>query len=790
MSEGPLVSPLAGGEPAREDVGRSGKAEGASEAAPAQEPSVPPVPLGPSAPSVPPVTLVPPVPSVTHIPLVPLVPPVPSVTHIRLVPMVPSVPPVPPVPSVTHIPLVPSVHLVPPVPPVPSVTHISLVPPVPPVTHVPLEPSVPPVPSDSLHTGGNPVGESLVEVKEEPPADWFEPLEDDEDDDALSFGRNDAEEESLAGESERSESVAGSEKAHRKIYQLQIPRRKRSHPDEGWEEWPVLGEGWKRKEVIRRSGSSVGQKDVYYVSPQGDRVRSRVELATVLEGILNLSAFDYRSGKFLEGQAPPIRIRNRAKRKIRERSSSESSFMERGEGADTPDSYHRLTPSLGPKSIQSNQTAASKTKEHPMIRFRKWIPCGQCVGCHNTINCGQCANCKHGLQSPESRKRICRKRKCICPIRKHPSLKSSDTENFSVNVDVDDDDDMSTDDDDDWHKKRKRRSCGECNACLCRKDCGTCDFCVDKPKFGGSNKKRQKCRLRQCQRQAMRHLLPFQMGQGDYGPEGLLMPGRPRPHYTYSRKSSLKKNKGPPGSLDVTDNEDDDHIFQPPLNYSNIGQRNGVPHISNHNNSQLEQLSRWDAERSYLGRDGQRHIEEDYYDDEEEEEDEEDEEEDDEFPMITQIFSLADNSAGSGADVENQLLKLLHSLRSSALPILWYAIIVDGPQLQLTQCSKQSNMTDTMVLIDPGFFYQVTVQKQPLLPTHPLYDNYPACLTSASEVVNLLLGLEKYFVCQGLSPKESSPKKDPIILERASTCDFLVKKNVSVCTNCRALQGL
>uniref|UniRef100_A0A8D3CRN1 Methyl-CpG binding domain protein 1b n=1 Tax=Scophthalmus maximus TaxID=52904 RepID=A0A8D3CRN1_SCOMX len=758
MSEGPLVSPLAGGEPAREDVGRSGKAEGASEAAPAQEPSVPPVPLGPSAPSVPPVTLVPPVPSVTHIPLVPLVPPVPSVTHIRLVPMVPSVPsvpPVPPVPSVTHIPLVPSVHLVPPVPPVPSVTHIplvpsvppvplvppvpsvthislvppvppvpsvthiSLVPPVPPVTHVPLEPSVPPVPSDSLHTGGNPVGESLVEVKEEPPADWFEPLEDDEDDDALSFGRNDAEEESLAGESERSESVAGSEKA------LQIPRRKRSHPDEGWEEWPVLGEGWKRKEVIRRSGSSVGQKDVYYVSPQGDRVRSRVELATVLEGILNLSAFDYRSGKFLEGQAPPIRIRNRA----------------------------------------------------------KWIPCGQCVGCHNTINCGQCANCKHGLQSPESRKRICRKRKCICPIRKvrflkpptvtddvlllqHPSLKSSDTENFSVNVDVDDDDDM------------KRRSCGECNACLCRKDCGTCDFCVDKPKFGGSNKKRQKCRLRQCQRQAMRHLLPFQMGQGDYGPEGLLMPGRPRPHYTYSRKSSLKKNKGPPGSLDVTDNEDDDHIFQP---------------VSAHNIFCL--LFSENVSFSY-----------------------------DEFPMvsvllrlfmwalwtttenvnmlrvcchadsvvlqITQIFSLADNSAGSGADVENQLLKLLHSLRSSALPILWYAIIVDGPQLQLTQCSKQSNMTDTMVLIDPGFFYQVTVQKQPLLPTHPLYDNYPACLTSASEVVNLLLGLEKYFVCQGLSPKESSPKKDPIILERASTCDFLVKKNVSVCTNCRALQGL
>lgn len=44
----------------------------------------------------------------------------------------------------------------------------------------------------------------------EPPIDWFEPLEDD--DDANSDG-------SLAGESERSESVAGSEKAFKKIYQ-------------------------------------------------------------------------------------------------------------------------------------------------------------------------------------------------------------------------------------------------------------------------------------------------------------------------------------------------------------------------------------------------------------------------------------------------------------------------------------------------------------------------------------------------------------------------------------------
>ncbi|KAM7006167.1 methyl-CpG-binding domain protein 1b [Tautogolabrus adspersus] len=721
-------------------------------------------------------------------------------------------------------------------------------------------------------TGEEISGETKEDAKStggEPPVDWFEPLEDDDE------ANSDGELESLAGESERSEVMAGGEKTVKRMYKLHLPRRKRSHPDEGWDEWPTLGEGWKRKEVVRRSGSSIGQKDVYYLSPRGDRVRSRVELTTVLVGQLDLSNFDYKSGKFYDGEAAPVRVRQRAKRKVRERSSSESSLIDRREGADTPDSYHRLTP-IAPKNVQSthNQTSvssqsvtlttakvsyrdsvevkiklpppsssskplklpsingefgseestlvcarcgisftgtwydkqrkrpfcptcwASKTIEHPMIRFRKWIPCGQCVGCHNTVNCGQCANCKHGLQSPESRRRLCRKRKCICPFRKgpgsgggnasgsllsqrsyddfpetfddsmsfqsevtdsqHPSLKSSDTENFSVNVDVDDDDDMSTDDDDDWHKKRKRRSCGECKACLCRKDCGTCDFCIDKPKFGGSNKKRQKCRLRQCQRQAMRHLLPFQMGQGDYGADGTMLPGRPRPHYTYSRKSSFKKSKGPQLGYDLSDEDYDG--FQSQLNYSDVGQRNGlpdrIPHISNHNSSGLVPLNRWDTEEPPAGRHGQKHVDHDDDDDDDEEEEEEEEEE---LPMvnITQICSLAENTTGSGVDMENQLMKLLHSLRTSVLPILWSAIMVEGPQLQLIQCSKQSSMTDTMVLIDPDFCYQVTVQKQPLLPTHSLYDSYPAHLSSLTEVVNLLLRLEQYVVCRGLPPQRS-----------------------------------
>uniref|UniRef100_A0A8B9LC85 CXXC-type zinc finger protein 1 n=1 Tax=Astyanax mexicanus TaxID=7994 RepID=A0A8B9LC85_ASTMX len=47
--------------------------------------------------------------------------------------------------------------------------------------------------------------------------------------------------------------------------------------------------------------------------------------------------------------------------------------------------------------------------------------------------------------------------------------------------------------------KRSARMCGECEACCRTEDCGQCDFCKDMKKFGGPNKIRQKCRLRQCE---------------------------------------------------------------------------------------------------------------------------------------------------------------------------------------------------------------------------------------------------------------------------------------------------
>ncbi|KAK7907489.1 hypothetical protein WMY93_016101 [Mugilogobius chulae] len=660
--------------------------------------------------------------------------------------------------------------------------------------------------------------DTKVEAKEEEkaddikePTDWFEPLEDDDDDDDTNsfefsaeqraLGPKDPEEESLAEESEKSGSVAGSEKRRRKNKR---PRYKRCTTDEGWEDCPSLGEGWKRKERVRQSGTRSGQSDVYYMSPHGDRARSRIELSIMLNR--DLSSFEFKSGVFRKKNGEQRLTLQRRKRKRRDNSSSDSSFVERGEGptSSKPLSFPSINGEFGSeesilvcsrcgltftgtwydkqrKRPFCPSCWAFKTKEHPMIRHRKWIPCGQCAGCHNKVNCGLCSNCKD--RSPDSRKRICRKRKCLCPIRKGPEgfvmpkpktdppdstqeipyyqhlHVKSDTENLITPLELDEDDDASTDDDDD-RKRRKRRSCGECPACLCIKDCGTCDFCIDKPKFGGSNKKDRSVDY------GNRHLLPSQFGS-DF--DGVSITGRPKPQYTYSRK----RKRGPPPS----DDEDDDRNQQNWITENASGSKTSYKqNFQKHTSMQIsnpmfdeqngvsvgdhcysdDNLNIMESRSPGLG-DVQIQVEV----------------EEEDYPTITQIYSLADEPEEGDLDKEHDLMKLLTSLRSSALPILWYAIMVEGPLMQLVQCSKQSAMADTTVLIDADFNYSVSVQRHPLLPTHSLYDAHPIQLNSVTRVVNLLLDMDKYIVCHGVPPVDAVLNRTPVILERAPTLEHI-----------------
>ncbi|XP_036274827.2 methyl-CpG-binding domain protein 1 isoform X13 [Pipistrellus kuhlii] len=84
-----------------------------------------------------------------------------------------------------------------------------------------------------------------------------------------------------------------------------------------------------------------------------------------------------------------------------------------------------------------------------------------------------------------------------------------------------------------YTNRRQNRKCGACAACQRRMDCGHCDFCCDKPKFGGSNQKRQKCRWRQCLQFAMKRLLPnVWSGSEDGAASPPPIPRRKRPGST------------------------------------------------------------------------------------------------------------------------------------------------------------------------------------------------------------------------------------------------------------------
>lgn len=157
--------------------------------------------------------------------------------------------------------------------------------------------------------------------------------------------------------------------------------------------------------------------------------------------------------------------------------------------------------------------------------------------------------------------------------------------------------------------------------------------------------------------------------------------------------------------------------------------------------------------------------------------------------QINRVLSLPDSQARRPVDMTTPLCKLLAELHGTTLPFLWSAVLATGPQLHIVQCSRKSHNADTAVLIEPDFGYRITVQRQPLLPTHPLYEKQPERMRNAPEVIALLLELGNYTLCQGITMEDLPDRDGPIILERALTCDFLVEGTVEVCTACTALCG-
>ncbi|KAL8164158.1 UNVERIFIED_CONTAM: hypothetical protein K2H54_046950 [Gekko kuhli] len=89
---------------------------------------------------------------------------------------------------------------------------------------------------------------------------------------------------------------------------------------EGWVDCPSLGPGWQRREVLRRNATRPGQSDTYYVSPRGEKIRSRVELMRLLGCSRDLTDFDFKKGVFIEPgaePAPPVPLPTERHRKVK-----------------------------------------------------------------------------------------------------------------------------------------------------------------------------------------------------------------------------------------------------------------------------------------------------------------------------------------------------------------------------------------------------------------------------------------------------------------------------------------
>ncbi|XP_074196091.1 methyl-CpG-binding domain protein 1 isoform X35 [Rhinolophus sinicus] len=319
---------------------------------------------------------------------------------------------------------------------------------------------------------------------------------------------------------------------------------------EEWLDCPALGPGWKRREVFRKSGATCGRSDTYYQSPTGDRIRSKVELTRYLGPACDLTLFDFKQG-ILCYPAPkarslpvPSKKRKKPSRPVKapkcqvgSQKSEDKKEAPRVETKADTDTAPASLPAPGycencGISFSGDGTRRQRLKTlckdcraqriafNREQRMFKRVGCGECAACQVTEDCGACSTCLLQLPHDVASGLFCKceQRRCLRIVEKGkrsrrrggcdskltarwrprtqtlpPLPPSQPPESPELQP---------------YTNRRQNRKCGACAACLRRMDCGHCDFCCDKPKFGGSNQKRQKCRWRQCLQFAMKRLLP------------------------------------------------------------------------------------------------------------------------------------------------------------------------------------------------------------------------------------------------------------------------------------------
>ncbi|XP_063150082.1 methyl-CpG-binding domain protein 1 isoform X4 [Candoia aspera] len=760
-----------------------------------------------------------------------------------------------------------------------------------------------------------------------------------------------------------------------------FPSQQKNMTD-GWVDCPSLGPGWQRREVLRKSGTRSGLSDTYYISPRGEKIRSRVELMRLLGCSRDLTDFDYKKGIFVEPSTEPLpspplsptegspqRVKKGGKKRLLPLAAATSSpkkpldlqvFPEPQPSAgqelldQEPPKLELEFPGEDQTNMQSPQPeppvtgdqlapkprkrrsrkhlppipsagkiedvtlqesnpeeaiacCASCQGQFPEVmlpsqrrcrwlcpdcraqrrafnreqRYYKGLECGMCQACKITEDCGTCVICLRRQRPGMKRQWKCLKRRCLKRKKKIPPKKDSCSSKKLV-VEADSAKDFFTPKQRgqkkptlitdgsppkaQWvpkrhHKRlsaapvvptrwkptiqrdpggnpivrrrkkqlgvakerkkvgrppkhpvaklnsvqssksRRSRKCGECEACLLKTDCGRCDFCCDKPKFGGQNLKRQKCRWKQCLQFAKESSSTTEWTEV---PKSLGLE-KPKQQEQQQQPPPVELKKEPEKTVSFASQEPTEEcsIVPPHIKQEQNVPRHPIPHTwvlgkdpvtklpavnlliatspkikqkhaepggdcQSSNDSpvsaglpQFKRLSGTpstevvvldDPEDNAVGPLQQMHP-----------------------PVIMEVYSLGGVQPLSQLD--SVLREFLAELNEIPLPAHWEVLPPLGsPDLRLVQRSKHSTMSAAVIHIRPGLFFHVVVQDLPVPQEHELYASHPARLTTVDEVVELICDLEAYRLCSGWPAGWHAG-------ERSEACDVLVYSGC--CPQCR-----
>ncbi|XP_055478846.1 methyl-CpG-binding domain protein 1 isoform X11 [Psammomys obesus] len=260
---------------------------------------------------------------------------------------------------------------------------------------------------------------------------------------------------------------------------------------EDWRDCPALGPGWKRRESFRKSGASCGRSDIYYQSPTGDKIRSKVELTRYLGPACDLTLFDFRQGIlcYPVPKTHPSAIPSKKKKKPSKSAKTKKQQVgpQRSEvRKETPRDGIKAATGTAPSSLPApgfcencgirfswdgirrkrlktlcKDCRAQRIAFNREQRMFKRVGCGECTACLVKEDCGECPTCRLQLPGDVASGLFCKceRRRCLRIV-------------------------------------EKSRGCGMCRGCQTQEDCGHCRVCLRPPRSG--LKRQWRCVQRRC----------------------------------------------------------------------------------------------------------------------------------------------------------------------------------------------------------------------------------------------------------------------------------------------------